>query len=580
MTDADTAYAAAKKAIAEAKASGAHGLNLSGWVGNGIYKALDRLPPEIADLKDLISLFLGRTQISHIAALQGMNRLTELFLHGTQISDISALQGMTRLTALDLQSTQISDIAVLQGMTRLTRLGLSGTQISDISALQGMTGLTDLSLSSTRISDISALQGMTKLTELSLSSTQISDISVLKAITGLTDLELSFTPINDAVLPLLATLQNLSHLNLSSTSVLDLRPLRALALLTSAPGDNPWQGFHFEDTAATRLDTRIAEIAEIENNAERARVLFDYLKDWVPPPRPTQPTDGPTQPIPPRRPAPLEVAVSDDRISRVGPGPLPLADAQDRARRGWEALNRHRADFGEAFNIHNYPLLSKTLAAFDREMGDRFDVENVIAIGHQGLRLQALSRNAAYCIQLPEGCPEDFAVFVEAVMVYVRRFPDWVAYLNDPDPAEDAEMVVSGAHAEFEALNDALAGQDGVDAEVAQAYDHLFQEAVAEGAGPIEAKGLVRSTEETVRAIAEYEVERKAKQRHNRRMARAGGDFVDDLTKPFGVPHYLALHFEAPFRRLHQRYPKRFGFIIAWYDETFGSDDEHQDPNR
>lgn len=264
MTDADKAYAAAKAAIAEAKASGAFELDLSGFADEGIYKALDRLPPEIADLKDLKLLHLWRTQISDISALYGMTELTGLDLSHTPISDISALHDMTRLIVLDLSHTLISDISALQGMTTLTRLNLTGTQISDISALQGMTGLTELGLSGTQISDISVLQGMTGLTELGLSGTQISD----------------------ADLPLLASLQNLCHLHLSGTDVLDLRPLQTLALLISPPSDTPWNGLHFKDTAATRLDPRIAEIAEIEDNAERARVLADYLKAWVPPPQP------------------------------------------------------------------------------------------------------------------------------------------------------------------------------------------------------------------------------------------------------------------------------------------------------
>lgn len=244
VTDADKAYAAAKKAIAEARVSGAKRLDLSGYVDDGIYKALNRLPPEIANLKDL----------------------TWLALWHTQISDIAALRGMTRLTYLDLSRTQISDFSVLQGMTGLTELNLSGTQISDISVLQGLTGLTYLNLSRTQISD--------------------------------------------AALPLLATQQNLSTLNLSGTNVLDIRPLRVLALLASAAGKNPWNGLHFKDTSATRLDPHIAEIAEIENNAERARVLFDYLKDWVPPGE---------NPAPPSKPDPIFETILID-------GKLELAD--------------------------------------------------------------------------------------------------------------------------------------------------------------------------------------------------------------------------------------------------------------
>ncbi|WP_415919241.1 hypothetical protein [Tateyamaria sp. SN6-1] len=39
----------------------------------------------------------------------------------------------------------------------------------------------------------------------------------------------------------------------------------------------------FLHCAATGIDPRIKEISEIEDDSERARALFDYLKDWTPP---------------------------------------------------------------------------------------------------------------------------------------------------------------------------------------------------------------------------------------------------------------------------------------------------------
>ena len=99
-------------------------------------------------------------------------------------------------------------------------------------------------------------------------------------------LSLAHTWISDADLVTLSRLKNLSSLYLNDTNLLDLRPLVGLTRLMTEPGVRTWEGLHFKDTAATRLDPRIAEIAEIKDNTERARVLFDYLKDWVPPPQP------------------------------------------------------------------------------------------------------------------------------------------------------------------------------------------------------------------------------------------------------------------------------------------------------
>ena len=59
---------------------------------------------------------------------------------------------------------------------------------------------------------------------------------------------------------------------------MDLRPLLGLSELAEKPSPG---GLSFRGSAATRVDKRIAEISEIRNDAERARVLFDYLQDWV-----------------------------------------------------------------------------------------------------------------------------------------------------------------------------------------------------------------------------------------------------------------------------------------------------------
>ncbi len=61
------------------------------------------------------------------------------------------------------------------------------------------------------------------------------------------------------------------------------------------------RGLHFKDTAATKADPRIAEIAEIENAAERALTLFAYLEDWVPPGQKTKSAGSSANTITPKR---------------------------------------------------------------------------------------------------------------------------------------------------------------------------------------------------------------------------------------------------------------------------------------
>ncbi|MCP3972171.1 MAG: leucine-rich repeat domain-containing protein, partial [Rhodobacteraceae bacterium] len=150
------------------------------------------------------------------------------------------------------------------GMTALTWLGLDNTGVSDLTPLAGMTALTTLWLSDTGVSDLTPLAGMTALTSLWLERTPVQDISVL---TGLT---------------------NIADLRLDGTAIADLRPVRALRKLAQAP-DAP--GLTFKDCAAARRDERIAGIAEIEDDAERAQTLFDYLEHWQPPEEEPGPDD-------------------------------------------------------------------------------------------------------------------------------------------------------------------------------------------------------------------------------------------------------------------------------------------------
>ena len=92
---------------------------------------------------------------------------------------------------------------------------------------------------------------LTALTNLDLRDTQVSDIAALSNLTKLTDLDLGSTPVSD-----LSSLLSLTQL-----------------------AENPlFRGLSFENTAATKADPRIAEIARIDENAKRATDLFAYLR--------------------------------------------------------------------------------------------------------------------------------------------------------------------------------------------------------------------------------------------------------------------------------------------------------------
>lgn len=141
---------------------------------------------------------------------------------------------------------------------------------------------------------------LTALTSLGLMNTQVSDITALAGLGGLTSLTLAGTPVSD--ITALVGLGALTWLDLRGSATLDLRPLRGLVQLANNPRKlertDLIGGLTFTHCAAAKADPRIAEIAGIEDPATRARELFAYLEDWVPP----VPADSPL--APPARPAP------------------------------------------------------------------------------------------------------------------------------------------------------------------------------------------------------------------------------------------------------------------------------------
>lgn len=274
MSAADEAYQAAEAVIAEAKRTGAEELSFD----SDEFQALDHVPPVVGALESLRSLDLSNTQVSDLSPLAGMTALGTLLLDNTQVSDLSPLAGMTGLESLRFSRTKVSDLSPIAGLTRLRSLWLSSTQVSDLSWIGGLTGLRTLTCDHTHIRDLSPLAGLIRLDWLSLDGTQVDNLSPLARLTDLETLMLMGTQVND-LLPLTG-LKSLSTLWLENTQVRDLRPLRGMRKLAEDP---VIIGLTFKGIPAT-ADPRIAEIAEIADDKERATALLALLDaGWEPP---------------------------------------------------------------------------------------------------------------------------------------------------------------------------------------------------------------------------------------------------------------------------------------------------------
>ena len=138
-----------------------------------------------------------------------------------------------------------------------------------------------------------------------------------------------------------------------------MRPITGLTRLAEvSPGD---PGLDFTGCAATDIDPRIAEIADIAHSGERARELFDYLKHWEPP-------EGDESP--PEQDALLPVSLIEGKLEIAAS--LPGADEQDDAlkRDLHQQLRTRAGDLAQlAGNRFN------RLAARSRSLQARLDFE-------------------------------------------------------------------------------------------------------------------------------------------------------------------------------------------------------------
>jgi|GEM_PF-2142700 len=411
---------------------------------------------------------------------------------------------------------------------------------------------------------------LTGLQELWLTNTQISDAGLVK-IAGLTALQalyLSSTKISDAGLAKIAGMTGLQALWLNNTQISDLRLLRVFTKLLEP---DHWGGLRFEGCAAAEADPQIAKIAAIADNKARAQALFDLIDaGWVPPLGVAEGVDSQQAKVPDRRPAPMEVVVGEDSIDLLHGGSLPKADANSRAEMGWAALKDYRDDFAASFNIGNYAPLPAYLAAFDRAMGDEYDAANVIRIGVQGRRFVGLSLDESFLKNLPDGAGSDLKNFAAEVLIYINRFPDWVAYREDAD--DISPEAVRGQADSFNAVRRAIDTSPEASDAVKAEYAAEVALGTALNATAEEATGIVATTGEFTRALAQAD---KDRQKRNRDGAKHASDLWNKtVVAPLGMPKMVALRLEAPLRELSAAYPGRLGWIIDWYDVTFGKPED------
>ena len=455
---------------------------------------------------------------------------------------------LTNLKTLDLGNTQVTDLTPIAQMTAMTMLTLSNTQVTDLSPIAQMTGMRSLYFGNLQIEDLTPLAEMSRLEVLSLWRNPAANLDPLVRVTQLTKLDLD------------------------NTKITDLRPVRGMKKLRDEPFSD---GLTFKNTPATKSDPRLAEIAEIEDNKDRATQLFDYL-DWLDPPAGYAPdkAEKPTPPVPEKTPAPLETTIQGNTLSRVPPQRNADNDAttEERAKQGWEELRDYRDSFGSSFNVSNYAPLPAILKSFDRALGGSYDSMRQIGVGMHGQRIILLSRDPGFLENLPTGGASELAGLAAAVDTFVNRFPDWISYQEDAEATPPTAKDVTDIRPAFEGLGDALKASRNVDAEVSEEFcDEVF--AVKDDPeSEIEAKGLLASTRNVAVTLSETALA-------DVKSGRSTKSFVQKAQKTGETELPKIIYYAGPgfaadmlgrmnpsLRNLAQKFPKRMGWVNSVLD--------------
>lgn len=137
ITPAEMAYSAAEEMIAEAIKEGDIDLDFDNILTNN----LEKIPPQLAQLTQLVLLNLTSTQISDLSPLTTLTNLQDLYLDHTLVSTLTPIRNSINLEALYFDDTSIDDLSPIMNMPRLRQLTFNRTEVDDLSQILQLQGL-------------------------------------------------------------------------------------------------------------------------------------------------------------------------------------------------------------------------------------------------------------------------------------------------------------------------------------------------------------------------------------------------------------------------------------------------------
>lgn len=123
-------------------------------------------------------LDVGENQITNLADLSVLTKLTVLNIYHNPVSDLSPLSNLKGLIRIDAGETPISDLAPLSSLYELTYLDVWYTNVSDLSPLSSLTSLTNLYLSHSLVTSLDPIVNLPNISVLSISGLNITDGSL------------------------------------------------------------------------------------------------------------------------------------------------------------------------------------------------------------------------------------------------------------------------------------------------------------------------------------------------------------------------------------------------------------------
>lgn len=107
---------------------------------------LRKLPANIGDIPNLVSLSASETNLKVLSGIEGIITLQRLHLNMTQVSNLTPLTGLPDLRLIDLHDTWVEDLGPLTTLPSLERLDIGKTQVASLAPLTRIENLQWLNL--------------------------------------------------------------------------------------------------------------------------------------------------------------------------------------------------------------------------------------------------------------------------------------------------------------------------------------------------------------------------------------------------------------------------------------------------